>query len=153
MTSEAQFELDEILEHLPHRPPFLFVDRVLSVEPFKRIVAERTLRSDEPHFEGHFPGRPIMPGVLITDALAQVSGLLIGLSAKLTESEAPGSLFFLGAANVKYPGTALPGDTLTMRAYSDGSVGRLYRFTVEASVGRKTVAKGSLTLAMAEDAS
>jgi 3-hydroxyacyl-[acyl-carrier-protein] dehydratase len=149
---DSQFEIDEILDLLPHRPPFLFVDRVLKVDPFKRIVAERALRSDEPHFAGHFPGRPVMPGVLITDALAQVSGLLIGLSAKLTGSESPGNLFFLGAANIKYPGTAVPGDVLTMNAYPDGSVGHLSRFTVEACVGRKTVAKGTLTLAMVEDA-
>jgi 3-hydroxyacyl-[acyl-carrier-protein] dehydratase len=151
MPLESQFEKDEILALLPHRPPFLFVDRVLKVDPFKRIVAERTLRSDEPHFAGHFPGRPIMPGVLITDALAQTSGLLIGLSAKLSGAKAPGGIFFLGAANVKFPATALPGDVLTLTAYADGSMGRLSRFTVEACVGRKTVAKGTLSLAMAED--
>ena len=80
MRSAPPFEREDILAVLPHRPPFLFVDRVTKLVPDKRIVAERTISPDEPQFQGHFPGHPIMPGVLITDALAQTSGLLIGLA-------------------------------------------------------------------------
>lgn len=149
---DREFGMDEILAVLPHRPPFLFVDRVLKLEPSRRIVAERTLRADEPHFAGHFPGRPVMPGVLITDALAQVSGLLIGLSRQAEKVEAGGKIFFLGAANMKYPASALPGDVLQMTAVADGASGRLSRFAVEAIVGRKVVASGTLTLAMVEGA-
>ena len=151
MSTGGIFEMDEILSVLPHRPPFLFVDRVLKLVPFKKIVAERELRSDEPHFAGHFPERPIMPGVLITDALAQTSDLLIGLSSKGTDSKTEGRIFFLGAANMKYPSPALPGDVLRLTAYADGTAGKLSRFAVEACAGRKLVAKGTLTLAMIED--
>ena len=88
MHDKALFTLDEILPILPHRPPFLFVDRVLALEPHKSILAERTLRPEEPQFAGHFPGRPIMPGVLVAEALAQTSGLLLGLSEKCPEPTA-----------------------------------------------------------------
>ena len=90
MTNKPLFALEDILPVLPHRPPFLFVDRVMMLEPHKLIIAERTLRPDEPQFAGHFPGRPIMPGVLIAEALAQTSGLLIGLSEKLSSARAAG---------------------------------------------------------------
>ena len=145
------FDREAILAVLPHRPPFLFIDRVIALEPFKRVVAERTLRADEPHFAGHFPGQPVMPGVLITDALAQASGLLIGLSHRDARTPAAGRAFLLGAANMKYPASAFPGDVLRLTASADGSAGRLHRFVVEASVGRRLVATGQLTLAMVEN--
>ena len=142
--------MDDICAILPHRPPFLFVDRVLKLVPFKSIVAERELRPEEPHFAGHFPQRAIMPGVLITDALAQVSGLLTGLSSKATDTEVGGDIFFLGAATMKYPAPSVPGDTLRLTARAEGTSGALWRFVVEATVGRKLVAQGTLTLAMLE---
>lgn len=153
MSEPGTFGMQEILAVLPHRPPFLFVDRVLRLDPFKRIVAERELRADEPHFAGHFPARAVMPGVLITDALAQVSGLLIGLSQGGGSAQpAGGRIFFLGAANMKYPAPAFPGDVLQLTAQADGASGRLSRFAVEASAGKKLVAQGTLTLAMVEGA-
>jgi len=151
MSAAVAFGMDEILAVLPHRPPFLFVDRVLLLDPFKRIVAERTLRADEPYFVGHFPERAIMPGVLITDALAQTSGLLLGLSQQGACARPVGKLFFLGAANMKYPTPAFPGEVLRLSALADGAAGRLTRFAVEACVGRKLVASGTLTLAAIED--
>ncbi|MBC8453747.1 3-hydroxyacyl-ACP dehydratase FabZ [PVC group bacterium] len=151
MSKQIEFSMDDILSILPHRPPFLFVDRVVRLKPFKRIITERELRNDEPHFAGHFPGQPVMPGVLITDALAQTSGLLIGLSKKTTESESQDGIFFLGSANMKYPAPAVPGDLLRMTAFAEGTSGKLSRFIVEACVGRKLVAQGTLTLAMIEN--
>jgi len=151
MQTETEFEMDDILSVLPHRPPFLFVDRVTKLQPFRRIVAERELRDDEPHFAGHFPGKAVMPGVLITDALAQTSGLLVGLSRRATNSGSEGGVFFLGSANMKFPAPAFPGEVLRMTARADGTSGRLSRFVVEACVGRKLVAEGTLTLAMVED--
>ena len=151
MSKQIEFSMDDILSILPHRPPFLFVDRVVRLKPFKRIITERELLHDEPHFAGHFPGQPVMPGVLITDALAQTSGLLIGLSRKTTESGTEGGIFFLGSANMKYPTPAVPGDLLRMTAHAEGTSGKLSRFIVEACVGRKLVAQGTLTLAMIEN--
>jgi 3-hydroxyacyl-[acyl-carrier-protein] dehydratase len=152
MTDQPPFELDDLLPVLPHRPPFLFVDRVTKLEPGKAIVAERTLRADEPQFAGHFPGRPIMPGVLVAEALAQTSGLLIGLSEKLTASAPPDrpKAFFLATTNLKFTHPAVPGDVLVLRATTDRNFGGLFRFNVEAAVGRNLVATGSLTLALVE---
>lgn len=151
MSSKALFELEDILPVLPHRPPFLFVERVLELEPYRYIVAERTLRPDEPQFKGHFPGRPIMPGVLVTEALAQASGLLLGLSERASQTTAPGSpkMFFLAATNVKFTHPAAPGEVLVLRAEIDKQFSGLYRFNVEAAAGRNVIARGTLTLALA----
>ena len=150
MNETALFELADLLPILPHREPFLFVDRVLKLEPHKFIVAERRLRADEPHFAGHFPGRPIMPGVLIAEALAQTSGLLIGLSEMSFASAPPEKpkAFFLAATSLKFTHPAVPGDTLILRATSDRQFAALHRFTVEATAGRNLIATGSLTLAL-----
>jgi 3-hydroxyacyl-[acyl-carrier-protein] dehydratase len=152
MNEKAMFELEDLLPILPHRPPFLFVDRVLKLEPHKLIVAERALRPDEPQFAGHFPGRPIMPGVLVAEALAQTSGLLLGLSEKLTAAQAPPApkMFFLAATSLKYTHPAVPGDVLVLRVTSDKNFAGLFRFTAEATAGRHLVASGSLTLALIE---
>ena len=153
MTKQPPFELDDLLPVLPHRAPFLFVDRVTKLEPGKTIVAERALRADEPQFAGHFPGRPIMPGVLVAEALAQTSGLLIGLSEKLTASAPPArpKAFFLATTSLKFTHPAVPGDVLVLRAAADRNFGGLFRFNVEAAVGRNLIATGSLTLALVED--
>ena len=146
------FSKEEILEILPHRPPFLFVDKVIKLIPDKMIITERELLPDEPHFAGHFPGKPIMPGVLITDGLAQTSGLLWGLSKKVSsiDKQTTPEIFFLAAVNMKYTHPAEPGNILRMTAIKDTSFGALHTFTVEATAGRHLVAKGSLTLAMRE---
>ena len=153
MPEPPLFTLDDILPILPHRPPFLFVDRVTRLEPHKSIVAERLLRPDEPQFAGHFPGRPIMPGVLVAEALAQTSGLLLGLSDKMVGGPPPDrpKMYFLAATSLKYTHPAAPGDVLVLRAASDRSFSGLFRFNVEAVVGEKVVASGSLMLASVEE--
>ena len=150
MNDKPLFELNDLLPVLPHRPPFLFVDRVTKLEPGKSIMAERMLCAEEPQFAGHFPGRPIMPGVLVAEALAQTSGLLIGLSERLTATVPPEKpkVFFLAATNLKFTHPAVPGDVLVLRATSDRNFGGLFRFNVEAAVGRNLIATGSLTLAL-----
>jgi 3-hydroxyacyl-[acyl-carrier-protein] dehydratase len=153
MNTKPPFELEDLLAILPHRAPFLFVDRVRELEPGKRIVAERRLRPEEPQFAGHFPGRAIMPGVLITEALAQASGLLLGLSEQAAGAAPPGRsrMFVLAANNMKYKHPAVPGDRLELRAQADGNFAGLFRFNVEASAGRNLIARGSLTLALVEE--
>jgi 3-hydroxymyristoyl/3-hydroxydecanoyl-(acyl carrier protein) dehydratase len=152
MNPQPPFELEYLLSILPHRPPFLFVDRVTELDPGKRIAAERLLRPEEPQFAGHFPGRAIMPGVLVTEALAQTSGLLLGLSEKVTGAAPPQRprMFVLAANNMKYKHPAAPGDKLELRAQADGNFAGLFRFNVEASAGRNLIACGSLTLAQVE---
>lgn len=147
------YSFEDIQQLLPHRPPFLFVDRVLSIELNQSILAERLLRPDEPQFTGHFPGQPIMPGVLIAEALAQASGLLLGLSEKIAGGPLPArpKMFFLAATNIKFQHPAVPGDVLRLRAMADRAFSKLFRFNVEASVGERIIATGSLMLAEAKD--
>jgi 3-hydroxyacyl-[acyl-carrier-protein] dehydratase len=141
---------ETIARILPHRPPFLFVDRVVRLEPGASIEAERELREDEPHFAGHFPGRPIMPGVLITEALAQTSGLLLALSALARGEPVEGDLFYLARADMKWTSPVGPGETLVLEARLERSMGALHAFRVRARTKRRDVAAGTLTLAKAE---
>lgn len=146
MTRTA-FGPETIERILPHRPPFLFVDRVVGFEPGVAIEAERELRADEPHFAGHFPGQPVMPGVLITEALAQTSGLLIALTAIERGERVEGDLFYLARADMKWTSPVGPGETLVLEAKLDRALGPLVAFKVRARTRRKDVAAGTLTLA------
>jgi 3-hydroxyacyl-[acyl-carrier-protein] dehydratase len=123
--------------------------------PDKEIEAERDIRDDEPFFAGHFPQKHIMPGVLVIDALAQTSGLLWGLSKKTTGAvlaKEP-QIFFLASSTMKFVNPSFPGETLTLLAWFERSFGALFNYAVEAHVKRRLIAKGSLTLAMMDDAS
>jgi 3-hydroxyacyl-[acyl-carrier-protein] dehydratase len=135
--------LERIMAVLPHRPPFLFVDEVTRVKLGVSITARRTLRPEEPHFAGHFPGHALMPGVLVTEALAQTCGLLKGLELE----SAAGVFYVVAAANVKYFSPAVPGETLTLTAEKLAGHGVFLRYQVEALVGRRRIAAGELTLA------
>jgi 3-hydroxyacyl-[acyl-carrier-protein] dehydratase len=150
MTEHRTFGQEDILAILPHRPPFLFVDRVTRLVIDKLIIAERLIRDDEPFFAGHFPQRHIMPGVLVTDALAQASGLLWGLSRKMSGASLTKEprLFYLASANMKFVNPSFPGETLELVSTSETSLGALFSYSVEARVGKKVIAKGTVTLAM-----
>ena len=153
MGKEVVFNQDDIVRILPHRPPFLFVDYVTKFIQRECIETERYLREDEPHFQGHFPQRPIMPGVLVTDALAQTSGLLWGFSEQIETEQRNGEkivpdIFFLAATNIKFKNPAYPGDTLRMTSSFGKNFGTLFIFNVEANVKHKVIAKGELTLAI-----
>jgi len=152
MQHKTLFGLNEILEIIPHRPPFLFVDHVIKFKPDQMILAQRTIRDDEPWLKGHFPQKAIMPGALVLDALAQTSGLLMGFSqqAKNERLEEPPQIFYLASSNVKFLAPAFPGETLNLIAETGEQFGKLFSYNVEAAVGRKSVAKGCLTLAAVE---
>ncbi len=101
-------DINEILTLLPHKYPFLLVDRVLEFEPAKRIVAIKNVTINEPFFQGHFPGRPIMPGVLILEAMAQAGGVLAFKSVPGMK----GSVFFTGIDGARFRKPVVPGDQL-----------------------------------------
>ena len=105
-------DVNEIKTIIPHRYPMLMVDRIVEVEPGKRIVGIKSVTNNEPFFQGHFPGQPIMPGVLILDALAQVSCVLV-----LRDLGVPGCIaLFTGADNVSFRKMVTPGDQLRLEA-------------------------------------
>ena len=101
--------IEEIMKALPHRYPFLLVDRILEMEPKKRVIGLKNVTINEPFFQGHFPGHPIMPGVLIVEAMAQVGGILL-----MGEMDDPESkvVYFMSLDNVKFRRPVKPGDQL-----------------------------------------
>ncbi|HVP87786.1 MAG TPA: 3-hydroxyacyl-ACP dehydratase FabZ, partial [Casimicrobiaceae bacterium] len=108
-------EVNEIMRHLPHRPPFLFVDRVLECEPGKWIKALKNVSINEGFFQGHFPGYPVMPGVLIIEALAQVSAILAYITRGDTHDENE-LLFFAGIDKVRFKRPVFPGDQVLLES-------------------------------------
>lgn len=103
------FDVQEILDYLPHRYPFLLVDRILEFEPNQRIVGLKNVTINEPYFQGHFPGVPIMPGVLILEAMAQVGGFLV---FKTLPDRQRKLVFFAGVDKAKFRRPVRPGDQL-----------------------------------------
>ena len=98
---------------LPHRYPFLLVDRVVALEPNKRVLAYKHITANEPFFQGHFPGRPVMPGVLVVEALAQAGGLLTQLS-KADDDETEQVFYLVKVDNAKFSRMVVPGDRLDL---------------------------------------
>lgn len=147
MKPEFSADISDIKEILPHRSPFLFVSRVIEMEVGKRIIAEKDLLPEDCYFSGHFPEKPIMPGVLVSEALAQTSGLLLGLTHNETGKT---GIYLLANINMKFINTAKPGHTLRLEAKLKKSYGKLFFFEVKASEADKVIAKGTLTLAKEE---
>jgi len=149
MVNQPLYDTSVVKKILPQRTPFLFVDRAMKLKAGEKIVAEKDLLPDDTFFTGHFPGRPLMPGVLVSEALAQTSGLLLGLSAmeegQSANEERPG--FFLASVTMKYLTPAKPGDTLRLEASLLKGFAGLYMFDVVAYVRDTQVARGKLTLA------
>jgi 3-hydroxyacyl-[acyl-carrier-protein] dehydratase len=144
-------KLSVIRQILPHRPPFLFVDKILEFNAGISIVTENYISPRQIFFQGHFPGNPVMPGVLITEALAQTSGLLMGLTLKEKKSSGQGSPagFVLTTIDMKFLLPVAAGSTLRMTSTLQKKFGALYRFGVAGTVSEKTVAKGILSLGRA----
>lgn len=140
------FDENRIFQILPHREPFLFVDRIVDFSGGDRIETEFKLSPDLVFFKGHFPGQPIMPGVLVTEALAQTCGLLIGLKYAHDE-EKKAARYFLARSEMKFTRPAYPGERLDMDAALGKAFGTLFRFDVTAAVGERRIAAGTLSLA------
>jgi beta-hydroxyacyl-ACP dehydratase FabZ len=150
MTDVVLFDIEKITAILPHRHPFLFVDRIIEVIEDHRVIAEKDLSYDDYFFAGHFPGNPIMPGVLVSEALAQTSGLLLGLSLEKDGRTVDHKkrFFFLANVNIKFFNPAKPEETLRLEATLKKKYGKFFLFEVAAGVVSRRIAKGSLTLAM-----
>jgi 3-hydroxyacyl-[acyl-carrier-protein] dehydratase len=144
MTIAAPFGRREIEEILPHRDPFLLIDEVLELEPGRRVVARREVRAEDPWFAGHFPGRPVMPGVLIVEAMAQT-----GAVAVLVEEGNRGKIaFFAGIDDCRFKRIVEPGDVLTLTCEIDTVRGPIGRGKATAHVGDELAARGTLTFAV-----
>lgn len=148
MNQEGLDNLSLIQQILPHRPPFLFVDKILEFKAGTSIVTERYVSSQEVFFNGHFPDNPVMPGVMIAEALAQTSGLLVGLTLRENEPSGQNSLagFVLTTIDMKFLLPVAPESTLRMTSTLKKKFGNLYRFGVTGIVSGKIIAKGVLSL-------
>ncbi|MDX1592739.1 MAG: 3-hydroxyacyl-ACP dehydratase FabZ [Gammaproteobacteria bacterium] len=138
-------DIFEVLKHLPHRYPFLLVDRVLECVPGESIVAIKNVTINEPFFPGHFPQRPVMPGVLIMEAMAQASGLLAYRTDP--EVEQPGTLyFFVGMDKVRFKRQVEPGDQLRFEVDLQRVKRGMWMFSGRALVDGQLAASGDLMM-------
>ena len=140
-------DIHEILKKLPHRFPILLVDRVLVLEKHKRILAIKNVSINEPYFSGHFPHRPVMPGVLMLEALAQVSALL-SFDAMDVESDDDTVYYFVGIDGARFKRPVEPGDQLVLEAEIDRVKGGIYKFKARASVDGNLAVEAELMCTM-----
>ncbi|MGA7103831.1 MAG: 3-hydroxyacyl-ACP dehydratase FabZ [Candidatus Deferrimicrobiaceae bacterium] len=138
------FDIREIMRLLPHRYPFLLVDRIVEFDPGRRIVGLKNVTINEPFFVGHFPEYPIMPGVLIIEALAQVGGIL----ALKAMGEKRKIALFAGIDNCKFRRPVLPGDQIRLECNVTGHKGPVWKVRSEASVDGVLAAQADLTASL-----
>jgi len=145
MSEQFCIDVEGIMERLPHRYPFLLIDGIVSVEPNRSIVAVKNVTASEPHFAGHFPGHPVMPGVLILEAMAQAAGVLV------FESVPPGEgnfiLYLAGVENARFRRPAKPGDRIDIEVELVLQRRNLWRFNTQAKVAGALIASAEITQA------
>ena len=146
--TDKTYDIRAIMDMIPHRYPFLLIDRVLECEADSHVVAIKNVSIGEPYFEGHFPGRPVMPGVLIIEALAQASGVLCYES---TERPEPGTIyFFVGIDKARFRKPVVPGDQLRLEVHLDRKIRSMWRFSAKAYVDGDCVANADMMSALAK---
>ena len=128
-----EVDLSLIQRIIPHRYPFLLVDKVRDVVIGESAVGIKNITFNEPQFQGHFPGMPLFPGVMIIEAMAQTSGILVGLTADLVDKNA--NVFFMGVDAVKFRRKVVPGDVLELHVTALRGGGRVWKFAGRAMVG------------------
>ncbi len=142
------FDIQAIQSILPHRYPFLMVDRVTEFDDSQRIVAVKCVTMNEPYFTGHFPGRPVMPGVMIIEAMAQAAAIL---AIRSSDGVIPGKTVFLtGATDVRFKRQVIPGDVLRIEMKSVKKRRPLWIMAGEVTIDGKLACSGTLTAAEAD---
>ena len=145
VTDPHSLEISAILERLPLRYPFLLVDRVLELDPGRSIRALKNVSYNEQFFSGHFPGRPLMPGVIVLEALAQTASLLFLMSADQLPHEAA-SLDFVGLDRARFRKPVGPGDQLLLSAQIERNLKTMVQFSTAAFVGEDRVASAEVMM-------
>ena len=137
-----------LLELLPHQPPMRLLHEVVELNPGERAVARRTTHADDFYFQGHFPGDPIVPAIILVEMLAQTGGLAAG-APNFDQPQVPIALRVAGLGPFKFPAAARAGDLLEARARVVGQIGGLYKIEGSVTADGRSVATGSVTLARA----
>jgi len=148
MTASSSVDIHEILRRMPHRYPFLLVDRVLEWHKGKSIVAVKNVTINEEFFQGHFPGNPVMPGVLMLEALAQAAGLLAFLTEDVYPEQAA-QFYFAGIDEVRFRKLVVPGDQLILKANIERVMRGIWKYATRAEVAGEEVASCKMMLALA----
>lgn len=146
MSNETLFDIREIMDMLPHRYPFLLVDRVLEFESHVRLLAMKNVTMNEPFFQGHFPGLPVMPGVLILEALAQAGAFFVMKS--LDEPVEDNLFLFTGLDKVKFRKPVVPGDQLILDVVFEKKKMNIWRMHAAATVDGKVACQGVFSAAI-----
>jgi 3-hydroxyacyl-[acyl-carrier-protein] dehydratase len=133
----------KIKRMIPHRYPFLLIDRVVNIEVNRYAVGLKQVTVNEPHFDGHFPALPVMPGVLIIEAMAQTSAVLVVETLDLIDKDL--LVYFMGIDSAKFRKPVTPGDTLELHVTVSRGRGKIWKFTSEARVGDALVAEAEFT--------
>lgn len=139
--ASATIDISRIMQLIPHRYPFLLIDRIVDVVPSESATGIKNVSINEPHFQGHFPQRPVMPGVLIIEAMAQTAGALV---VHTLGPEAEGKLvYFMTIENARFRRPVVPGDQLMIHVVKERSRGNVWKFNGEAKVGGVLVAEAT----------
>jgi 3-hydroxyacyl-[acyl-carrier-protein] dehydratase len=137
----AEIDIQRIVAMIPHRYPFLMIDRVVDVVPNESAVGIKNVSINEPHFQGHFPQRPVMPGVLIIEAMAQTAAVLV---VQTLGPDAEGKLvYFMSVDNARFRRPVVPGDSMRVHVRKERNRGNVWKFTGEAKVDGKLVAEAT----------
>jgi 3-hydroxyacyl-[acyl-carrier-protein] dehydratase len=139
----AEIDVQAVLAHLPQRYPFLMIDVVKALEKGKRIVALKNVSANEPYFQGHFPGRPIMPGVLILEAMAQAAGLLVFMSQD-AKPDPSAVYYYVGIDNARFKRPVVPGDQLEVEVSLERAMRGIGKFACAARVSGQVAAEASI---------
>jgi 3-hydroxyacyl-[acyl-carrier-protein] dehydratase len=146
----AQMDINQILQHLPHRYPFLLIDRVLSLDPGKEIVALKNVSMNEPFFPGHYPHHPVMPGVLIIEAMAQAAAIMSFTSGEGGKPDDSKVYYFVGIDGARFKRPVVPGDQLILKVKPTRSLRGLWKFAAVAEVDGQVAAEAEIMCTMRE---
>jgi len=145
----AVIDIQRIMEMIPHRYPFLMIDRVIDVVPNESAVGVKNVTINEPFFQGHFPRRPVMPGVLIVEAMAQTAAVLV---VQTLGPDSEGKLvYFMTVDNARFRKPVVPGDTLLVHVTKERNRGNVWKFAAEAKVDGRLVAEATYAAMILDD--
>lgn len=149
MTTNNSMDINQILEHLPHRYPFVLVDKVLSMELGKKITAIKNVSFNEPFFPGHFPNYPVMPGVLVVEAMAQAAAIL-SFKTMNRKPDENSVYYFVGIDNARFKKPVIPGDQLFLHVTIERMLKGIWKYKGTAKVNEQVVAEAEMMCILKE---